>query len=149
MLCGRAAESRREFHETSVGRHWERYPVIVHGLQRSSALALGNGLADTRDVDDETPIGPPWANPHDRLDEIRRRTHIAIAAKIDADGDLLEVPRRNIRRWAEQMGRMPRAYGEWLEALDRPWPEIRQILVSPDENSVRMRQSTPFSGIGA
>ena len=109
------------------------------------ALALGNGLADTRDVDAETPIGPPWANPHDRLDEIRRRTHIAIAAKIDAD--LVEVPRRNIRRWAEQMGRMPCAYGEWLEALDRPWPEIRRILVSSDENSVQMRQSTPFSGI--
>lgn len=62
---------------------------------QSSILALGNGLADSRDVDDERPIGPRWANPHDRLDEIRRRTHIAIAAKIDADADLLEVPRRN------------------------------------------------------
>ena len=92
-------------------------------------------------------MGPPWANPHDRLDEIRRQTHIAIAAKIDLDPSLLELPRRNIHRWAEQMGRMPAAYAEWLEALDRPWPAVRHILVSLDENSVRMRQSTPFSGI--
>lgn len=92
-------------------------------------------------------IGPPWANPHDRLDEIPRQTHIAIAARIDDDAALLEVPRRNIRRWAENMGRMPVAYSEWLAALDRPWPEVRRILVSPDENVVRMRQSTPFSGI--
>ena len=91
--------------------------------------------------------GPPWANPHDRLDEIRRQSHMAIAAKIDADIALLEVSRKNIRRWAGQMGRMPAAYAEWLEVLERPWPEIRHILVSPDENSVRMRQSTPFSGI--
>ena len=91
--------------------------------------------------------GLPWANPHDRLDEIRRRAHIAIAAKIDVDPALLEVPRQNIHRWARHMGRMPAAYAEWLEALERSWPEIRHILVSPDENSVRMRQSTPFSGI--
>ena len=91
--------------------------------------------------------GAPWANPHDRLDEIRRQTHMAIAERIDADPALLEVPRANIRRWTRHMGRMPAAYAEWLETLDRPWPEIRHILVSPDENSVRMRQSTPFSGI--
>ena len=94
-----------------------------------------------------TGMGSPWANPHDRLDEIRRQTHIAIAKRIDADPALLDVPRRNIQRWARKMGRMPAAYAEWLDALDRPWPEVRHILVSSDENAVRMRQSTPFSGI--
>lgn len=105
------------------------------------------GAYNPRVSERTTHEGPRWANPHDRLDEIRRRTHVAIATKIDADPALLDVPRRNIHRWAEHMGRMPSAYAEWLETLDRPWPEIRHILVSPDENSVRMRQSTPFSGI--
>lgn len=89
----------------------------------------------------------PWANDHDRLDERRRQAHIAIANKIDADLSLLDVPRRNISRWAERMGYMPPAYEEWLSILERPWPEIRHILVSPRENPTRLRQSTPFAGI--
>ena len=88
-----------------------------------------------------------WDNDHDRLDEIRRQCHIAIAAKIDADRTLLAVPKRNILRWAEQTGTTPPALAEWSGVLDRPWPEIRRILVSSDDNATRLRQSTPFTGI--
>lgn len=98
-------------------------------------------------MDNGTPIGPPWGNPHDRLDEIRRRLHVAIAEKIDADPTLLEVPRQNIQRWARSRGRVDPAYAEWSETLERPWPEVRHILVSSDQNSTRMRQSTPFVGL--
>lgn len=95
-----------------------------------------------------TPPTPhAWANDHDRLDEIRRQCHIAIAAKIDADPTLLAVPKQNIQRWAEQTGKTPPALAEWLDVLDRPWPDIRVILVSPEENATRLRQSTPFTGI--
>lgn len=122
-----------------MGTYFTYTPDVVSGRREGFTI---------RRVNEKTPYqSPPWANPHDRLDEIRRRTHIAIATKIDADPSLLEVPRGNIRRWAGRMGRVPAAYAEWLRALDRPWPEIRHILVSSDENSVRMRQSTPFSGI--
>ena len=93
------------------------------------------------------PPPPAWANDHDRLDEIRRRTHVAIAAKIDADPELLQVPQRNIRRWARLWGYMHPAYAEWLEILERPWPEVRRMLVADDENAKRLRQSTPFPGI--
>ena len=98
------------------------------------------------DRDMTTPV-TRWDNDHDRLDEIRRQCHIAIAAKIDADPTLLAVPKRNIRRWAEQAGGTPPALAEWLGVIERPWPEIRRILVSSDENAIRLRQSTPFAGI--
>ena len=88
-----------------------------------------------------------WDNDHDRLDGIRRRCHIAIAAKVDADPTLLAVPKWNILRWADQTGKTPPALVEWLGILDRPWPEIRRVLVSSDENARRLRQSTPFTGI--
>ena len=88
-----------------------------------------------------------WANDHDRLDEIRRQTHLAIAAKIDADRSLLDVPQRNIARWTALWGHLEPAYAEWLLILARPWPEIRQLLVADDENSKRLRQSTPFVGV--
>ena len=88
-----------------------------------------------------------WANDHDRLDEIRRQTHIAIAAKIDEDRSLLDLPKRNIHRWANQAGYMHGAYAEWLAFLDKPWPEIRSVLVADDEDAKRLRQSSPFTGI--
>jgi len=98
-------------------------------------------------MDDGTPIGPPWGNPHDRLDEIRRRTHVALAARVAAALPLLEVPRGNIHRWAGQAGYMQTAHAEWLEILEKPWPEVRRLMVATDENSTRLRQSSPFTGI--
>lgn len=88
-----------------------------------------------------------WANDHDRLDEIRRQTHIAIAAKIDADPALLNVPQQNIERWTKLWGYLHPAYAEWLQILERPWPDVRRLLVADDENSKRLRQSTPFVGL--
>ena len=105
-------------------------------------------MADTREMDcGDRPIGPPWANQHDRLDEIRRRMAVAAAKKVDEDLTLLEVPRRNIRRWAELWGYMMSAYAEWSDILERPWPEIRGLLIADNEDSRRLRQSTPFVGI--
>ena len=88
-----------------------------------------------------------WPNDHDRLDEIRRQTHIAIAAKIDADPTLLDLPQQNIERWTKLWGYLHPAYAEWLKILERPWPDVRRLLVADDENSKRLRQSTPFVGV--
>ena len=79
---------------------------------------------------------------------MRRRTHVVIVAKIDADRALLEVPRANIKRWAEYWGYLPLADAEWLEILDAyAWPQLRKLLLATDQNAVRLRQSTPFVGI--
>lgn len=65
---------------------------------------------------------------------------------IDAD------PRRNgldrarhvCARWVE-MGNTPAR--EWLAILERPWPQIREILLSESEEGQRLRQNDPFCGI--
>ena len=55
----------------------------------------------------------------------------------------------NLRRWAQRSddGLSP-ASQEWLEILTHRSPdEIADLLVSDDENAVRLRQSTPFAGV--
>ena len=76
------------------------------------------------------PTTRAWSNDHDRLDEIWRRTHLAIVAKIDADPALLGLPQRNIQRWTELWGYLHPAYAEWLGILELPWPQVRHLLVS-------------------
>ena len=89
-----------------------------------------------------------WDNDHDRLDEMRRRTHVAIAALIDADPTLLGVPVANIRRWARDMGHMRPVDAEWLKLLtESTWTEVRAVLTGRDAEAVRLRQSSPFAGM--
>ena len=79
---------------------------------------------------------------------MRRRTHVVIVAKVDADRALLSVPRANIKRWTEYRGYTAPAVAEWLEILDTyDWPRLRELLLSTDQNAVRLRQSSPFAGI--
>ena len=88
-----------------------------------------------------------WQNDHDRLDERRRRTHVAIVRKIDDDPSLLGVASRNIERWVRWSGYLPAAYAEWLTILEQPWSTVRTLLLATDEDAKRLRQSTPFVGI--
>lgn len=67
-----------------------------------------------------------------------------IVAKIDADPQLLEHARRVCMRWVER-GNTPAH--EWLAILQRPWSEIRHILLDDTEESRRLRQNDPFCGI--
>ncbi|HYI10073.1 MAG TPA: hypothetical protein VEK57_13520 [Thermoanaerobaculia bacterium] len=75
------------------------------------------------------------------LEMVRR-----IVAKIDADPrqEGLEQARRVCLRWVEK-GNVPAR--EWLQILERPWEEIRSILLEDSEESQRLRQSDPFCGI--
>jgi hypothetical protein len=56
----------------------------------------------------------------------------------------------NLRRWSApgNPAQVPGAYTEWLDLLNRMSPaEIAGLLVSEDENAVRLRQSSPFAGV--
>jgi len=68
-----------------------------------------------------------------------------IVAKIDADPNRtgLDHARSVCARWIE---RGVPAY-EWMAILDRPWSEIREILLGESEESQRLRKSDPFCGI--
>ena len=73
---------------------------------------------------------------------MRRR----IAAKIDSDPkrEGLAHAREVCARWVEK-GNVPAK--EWMAILQRPWPEIRSILLDDSEEGRRLRQNDPFCGI--
>jgi hypothetical protein len=83
---------------------------------------------------------------HQAID--RRSLELArrIVAKIDADPRRagLEHAKRVCARWIER-GNVPAR--EWIALLERPWPEIRSILLDDSEESRRLRQNDPFCGI--
>jgi hypothetical protein len=88
---------------------------------------------------------------------VRVKTHQAIDArslamvrriveKIDADPERrgLARAREVCARWLER-GNVPAR--EWMRILERPWTEIRQILLDESDEGQRLRQSDPFVGI--
>ena len=72
---------------------------------------------------------------------------VAIVEKIDRDPERKDLARAraNSRRWTRQ--RPTPANNEWMQILERPWEEIRLVLLDPSENGKRLRQNDPFCGI--
>jgi hypothetical protein len=84
---------------------------------------------------------------HQQIDARSLDMARAIVAKIDADPAHagLQKPRDVCHRWhANSPNPSTR---EWLEILERPWEEIRAILLDESENGKRLRQTDPFCGI--
>lgn len=69
-----------------------------------------------------------------------------IVEKIDGDParEGLERAGRVCTRWVA-MGNVPAR--EWMAILQRPWEEIRGILLDDSEEGRRLRQNDPFCGI--
>ena len=116
---------------------------------------------EATDVEDHPPkphgTGGQWRNElgdaivgegHPHID--RRSLEMAklIVEKIDADPDLLQVAHENLRRWRRiRGGTLPRCSEEWERLLERPWTEIRNILVDESDEGQRLRSSHPFAGL--
>lgn len=81
---------------------------------------------------------------HEAIDQRSLAMARRIVEKIDVDPRGLDHARDVCTRWVER-GNIPAR--EWLTILERPWPEIRRILLSDSEESRRLRQSDPFCGI--
>ena len=79
----------------------------------------------------------------------RRSLALARAIVAQIDGDLARVGLARARvlcqRWYQQCPEP--AHKEWLEELERPWEEIRCVLLDDSETGQRLRQSSPFCGI--
>jgi hypothetical protein len=75
------------------------------------------------------------------LEMVRR-----IVAKIDADPERrgLAHAKRVCERW---IGQGIVSAREWLPLLDKPWEEIRAILLEESDEGQRLRQTDPFCGI--
>ena len=71
-----------------------------------------------------------------------------VVARIDRQPDLVEVGRKNLKRWkARQGGVLARCRQEWEELLERPWTEVRTILLEESDEGQRLRSSHPFVGL--
>lgn len=84
---------------------------------------------------------------HEQIDRRSLAMAEAIVSKIDRDAKQAGLLKAGATcsRW---MKRHPTpANREWLEILDRPWEEIRALLLEDSERGRRLRQNDPFCGI--
>ena len=71
--------------------------------------------------------------------------HDAVAAKLEAQPELLDLARANLQRWLRQ--NPAPALQEWSRLIDSlSVPALVGLLRSVDERSTRLRQSSPFAG---
>ena len=83
---------------------------------------------------------------HQWIDERSLALHEAVAARLEAEPELLEVARANLKRWLAVQPAAP--LREWEHLLDTLSIEsLLQLLRSRDEHAVWLRQSSPFAGV--
>jgi hypothetical protein len=73
---------------------------------------------------------------HAWIDRRSLALHEAVATKLEATPELIEVARANLSRWL--CTNPSQALREWQDVLERS---------SLTERSVRLRQSSPFAGV--
>ena len=85
---------------------------------------------------------------HRILDARSLAMHCKIARKISRDPRLLGIAKQNLSRWVKKSaGQTPAFLQEWQGVLDRPWPEIAELITSMSEEATRLRSSSPFAGV--
>lgn len=74
--------------------------------------------------------------------------HQEIVKKLRSDPELWNIPRKNLDRWKKMKGWMSPALIEWERILTSyPEDQILSLLESDSEEAVRLRSSSPFTGI--
>ncbi len=74
--------------------------------------------------------------------------HKEIAKKLRENPRLWEVPKNNLKRWKENRGRLWSASQEWENILtNKSSEEILAVLEGDSEDCIRLRSSSPFTGI--
>jgi hypothetical protein len=73
--------------------------------------------------------------------------HRAIAEKLRAHPELMEIAHENLERWSAAPGRSGRYWDQWRELLSRPLPEVLAAIVEDSERMTAMRQTSPFAGV--
>ena len=87
-------------------------------------------------------------NKQRRSDERSLVLHKMIAEKLRHTPNLWQIPQGNISRWKERMEHLPPSIREWEHILNTETHEqILALLESDSEESVRLRSSSPFTGI--
>jgi len=83
---------------------------------------------------------------HEWVDRRSLALHDAVATKLEAQPELLQVARANVQRWLR--ANPAESLHEWARLLDTlPLPALIALLRSADERATRLRQSSPFAGL--
>ena len=70
-----------------------------------------------------------------------------VVDRIDAEPEQFNVGRENLEQWWRRYSTLSRAHEEWEQFLERPWSEIRAILLEESDEGQRLRSTHPFRGI--
>ena len=83
---------------------------------------------------------------HEAIDRRSLRMVRENVARIDADPERrgFEHAKQVCHRWVAQ-GNLPAR--EWLMILQRPWEEVRTVLLDESDEGQRLRQNDPFCGV--
>ena len=84
---------------------------------------------------------------HQRIDQRSLALHRAIADKLRADPALIAIAVENLERWSLAGGHSQAYWDAWREILNRPLPEILDLLGEESERMTALRQATPFAGV--
>jgi hypothetical protein len=84
---------------------------------------------------------------HQRIDQRSLALHRAIAEKLRAQPELIEIARENLDRWSQARSRSQPYWEAWREILNRPLAEILDLLNEESEKMTALRQATPFAGV--
>ena len=87
-------------------------------------------------------------NPHSAIDARSLAMDRLIADRLRKDPAVLVKARNVLERWLASCDDSVRpVFEEWRAILDGPLSVIIETLEGEDEDSVRLRQSSPFCGI--
>ena len=105
------------------------------------------GLKNIRRWEPEEGSGKRYSD-HRILDARSLAMHCKIAQKITRDPKLLNKAKANLERWrAKSEDPLPHYLREWQQILERPWPEIAELITSMSDDATRLRSSSPFAGV--
>ena len=84
---------------------------------------------------------------HQRVDRRSLELHRAIAEKLRAHPELLEIAQDNLTRWSQTQTHSRPYWDAWRTILSRPLPEILDVILEDTERMAAMRQTSPFAGV--
>jgi hypothetical protein len=95
-----------------------------------------------------TNTSAPLLRGHAVVEQRSLEMHRLVGQKLLANPTLLERARANLTRWQTTgSSGVQHALDAWQEILARPMPMIVAFLESNSEEAIRLRQSSPFTGI--